>query len=136
MDAFEKLTLLQKAVGYKPGDINVIALLGLFGEAGEVLDETILMSDDPWPERKKQLAMQCAQLIDGLKKKIRDSKEEQEKISVYLDVDSEQKFDFEIADCLYYLNALAINRGKTLADYAEMSYQKVSAKTQINIEGK
>jgi hypothetical protein len=31
----------------------------------------------------------------------------------------------EMADVLYYLNALAINRGKTLNDYAKISYEKV-----------
>ena len=49
---------------------------------------------------------------------------------------SDLDFDIEVADVLYYLNAIAINRGKTLEEYAEISYRKVSAKTQINIEGK
>lgn len=33
-----------------------------------------------------------------------------------------------MADVLYYLNVLALNRGKTLNDYAEISYQKVISK--------
>jgi hypothetical protein len=35
----EKLIILQNEVGYTKGKINNIALFGLFGEAGEVLNE-------------------------------------------------------------------------------------------------
>jgi energy-converting hydrogenase Eha subunit H len=37
--SFELLTEIQAKVGYKKGSINTVALLGLFGEAGEVLNE-------------------------------------------------------------------------------------------------
>jgi len=43
-------------------------------------------------------------------------------------IESEEKFDKEMADVIYYLNVLALNRGKTLNDYAEISYQKVMSK--------
>lgn len=132
-DYIEKLTDLQLQVGYKPGKINPIALLGLFGEAGEVLHETTLLSKDPMPEMIKQTAVSIASLMDNLKKRIRDNKANQDFIAVFIDEDSEEKFDKEVADALYYLNAIAIARGKSLYEYAGISFRKVSAKLQINI---
>lgn len=134
MEAFEKLTQLQLKVGYKEGSVNPIALLGLFGEAGEVLNETILLCADPTPEIVKCSAVTIAKGIDELKKLIRDIKDNPDPITVFIDEAHQEKFDIEVADALYYLNAIAIARGKTLADYAEISYKKVSAKTQIKVD--
>ena len=53
---------------------------------------------------------------------------------IYYYFKDEYNFDNEMADVLYYLNALAINRGKTLNDYAELSLNKVMKyKTQKDI---
>lgn len=118
----EKLTGLQNEVGYAKGEINNVALFGLFGEAGEVLNECkhkSLASND--------LLMVCpdavskAVEVDNLKKQIRDKKTPPFDIVI----ENVEAFDMEMADVLYYLNALAINRGKTLNDYAEISYNKV-----------
>ena len=59
--------------------------------------------------------------MDSLKKSIRDKQANPMLISIK----DEEKFDKEMADVFYYLNALALNRGKTLNDYAEISYKKV-----------
>ena len=121
----EKLTEIQKEVGYEKGTINNIALLGLFGEAGEVINECAFASDDEDDSRVNLLflnrAVSEANNIDSLKKQIRDKKQ----LPMLITIKDEEKFDKEIGDVLYYLNALALNRGKTLNDYAEISYKKV-----------
>ncbi len=130
-DAFEKLTQLQLKIGYKPGEVNPIALLGLYGEAGEILAETVFTSTIDRPEEVRVAAVDFAHVVDTLKKLIRDDKQQR---TVSVNVLREELFDIEVADALYYINAIAIGRGKTLADYAEISYKKVSAKTQIKVD--
>lgn len=128
-----ELTELQNEVGYNKGDINIIALLGLFGEAGEVLNETFLIDnteDIIKAEDLKMLAVKTALGIDSLKKKIRDN---QTKIKADILPAERDSFDKELADCFYYLNALAINRGLTLEDLAKLSIAKVKSKGQQNI---
>lgn len=132
MNSIEKLTKLQNAVGYKQGVVNPIAILGLFGEAGEVMNETLIVGDDLQTEYIKNDGVSAAKLVDAQKKKIRDGAGVS--VNVIIPETNLSAFDIEVADALYYLNAIAIGRGKTLADYAEISYQKVSKKTQINIE--
>ena len=118
----ERLTQLQNEVGYTKGKINNVALFGLFGEAGEVLNECkhkSLMSNDLLEVCPDAVAKAIE--VDNLKKKIRD------RYTPPLDIviENEEAFDMEMADVLYYLNALSINRGKTLNDYAKISYDKV-----------
>jgi NTP pyrophosphatase (non-canonical NTP hydrolase) len=137
MNSIQKLTELQHQVGYKEGPVNLIALFGLFGESGEVLEEWLktvtLKKDihDSWISD----GIAAADTIDRLKKLIRDSKLE---INGNRFAETKREldgnFDKELADALYYLNAIAINRGKTLEYYAQLSYDKVSAKIQQNIE--
>jgi hypothetical protein len=132
----QQLDELQNKVGYVRGDINIIALLGLFGEAGEVLGELFLIDnseDDLKAEDLKMLAVDTAKKIDNLKKAIRDNKNS-DKINIGTNyVVSSDDFDKELADCFYYLNALAINRGLTLEDLAGISVAKVKTKQQQNI---
>lgn len=125
--SIEKLTELQLKVGYKFGRPNAIALLGLFGEAGEVLNEVFLTCEEEgfwnkYPDLLRRNSVSYARLVDELKKEIRDNKR-----PVLVNFESTynaDEFNRELADVLYYLNALAISQGKTLEDYAEMSYQK------------
>lgn len=126
----EKLTELQASLGYKfNGEINPVALLGLIGESAEVLHETILMKKG---EKKfiygdeLAAASSVGAIIDNIKKKIRKNKDLE--IEVFIDPDRIDAFDLELADTLYYLNILASNRGKTLGDYAELAFNKVSEK--------
>jgi NTP pyrophosphatase (non-canonical NTP hydrolase) len=129
---FDRLTELQKKVGYTEGEINPIAILGLVGEAGEVLSEltSIVQEQNKIDVNIIGSAISIAGLVDDLKKKVRDEKKP---VQFLLPLMNENSFDEEMGDVLYYLNALAINRGQTLAYYAELSYKKVSAKVQINI---
>jgi NTP pyrophosphatase (non-canonical NTP hydrolase) len=126
----KKLTELQKEVGYEKGKINNVALLGLFGEAGEVLNECSYSGAETIDIMDKSVllnnAIRISQQVDSLKKDIRDKKTNPMLISIT----DEEKFDNEMADVLYYLNALAINRGKTLNDYAEISHYKVMSYKQ------
>lgn len=126
-NSIDKLTNLQKEFGYKEGEINAVALLGLFGEAGEVMNECkhkSLINNDLL--RICPNAVEVAKGVDDFKKEIR-SKSNTITIGTIV-IENEEKFDKEMADVLYYLNVLALNRGKTLNDYAEISYQKVMSK--------
>lgn len=118
----EKLIQTQNEIGYVNGPVNIIALLGLFGEAGEVLQET-----NPKNEHVESTffqAVNIASTIDRMKKQIRDLK-----INVGgVHVENLEAFDSELADCFYYLNALCINRGLTLEDLAQMNLEKIKAK--------
>lgn len=138
MNAFDKLTELQKKIGYTPGQISAIALFGLFGEAGEVMEEFFRHADPLDIEIGSlgyaiSVAVAAAKNIDDVKKKIR---------SYYgvtvppLTTTKELGLDFdkELADTLYYLNAIAINRGKTLEYYADLSFTKVSARVEENLK--
>ncbi len=74
-------------------------------------------------------AIENCQMVDDIKKKVRDN--DVKPITVKLLDENSDAFDIELADALYYINAIAINRGKTLEELAEMSFQKVLAKTQL-----
>lgn len=124
MNAIKKLTKEQNRVGYVRGNINTIAVLGLFGEAGEVLNETSVLRQSN-TSVTIQAGVYVSRLVDNLKKSIRDKKVNN--VELFLSSRDEDKFDSEMADVLYYLNALAINRGKTLDEYAEMAYKKVKS---------
>jgi len=67
-NSIEKLTALQKEVGYEQGTINNIALLGLFGEAGEVLNECKVKKDGVIIPLPLEDAVEVAEKVDRLKK--------------------------------------------------------------------
>jgi NTP pyrophosphatase (non-canonical NTP hydrolase) len=127
------LAELQQEVGYVPGELNLVALFGIFGEAGEVLDELSIsfskkrsVVDDMFIHsimEAKKVAMQ----MDMWKKDIRDKKYCP---TIELHVD-EEKFDKELADLLYYCVALAVIRQKPLDYYFAMSVRKVTEKHRV-----
>lgn len=130
--SLQRLTDLQIEAGYKPGTLNAIAFLGIFGEAGEVLNE--LTFDDPYAESLRLEAVQVAEKVDDLKKAIRDqSRLDASTAAVQVLVTDEAKLDKEIADLFYYVVAASVLRGKTLQYYLDLSYEKVSAKMQQDI---
>ncbi len=130
---FNKLTELQNKVGYKEGPPNTVAILGLFGEAGEVLNEGIFINPSvpnlAFFSEDQGKAINIAECIDALKKRIRDNKT----LISFFSITNPEAYDKELADVLYYLNALAINRGKTLDYYAGLSVQKVLLKSATDI---
>ncbi len=134
---FKALTDLQLKVGYKEGPPNTVALLGLFGEAGEVIGEITLdieaskLSHEHATITESMIIdmVGVSSSVDNLKKAIRDNKVP----PVFFKVENIDAYDKELADNLYYLNALAINRGKTLDYYAGLSVQKVLTKQATNI---
>lgn len=132
VDWVGRLSLLQSNVGYQPGPINPIALLGLVGEAAEVVAETIFQAPDRYPELVAQNVVNMGEIADRLKKDIRDKKLGYD-VEVYTDHEDDAKLDMEMADQFYYFNALAINRGKPLWYYAMLSYWKVMKKKPIYI---
>lgn len=125
LSPIERLTLLQKELGYSEGEVSAVALLGLLGEAGEVLAETEYSSDSGYSEYIVKTAIQCTENVDELKKSIR-------KGLVNADMKiiegSEHLFIKELADTVYYANILATNIGLTLQDLAQISHDKVRAK--------
>lgn len=126
-NSIELLTALQKELGYSEGDLSAVALLGLVGEAGEVLNETTYASDSPYSEFIVNSAINSCEHLDELKKSIRSGLV---KAELYLPEDNEVKYVKELADTLYYLNILAMNQGLTLFDLAQVSHDKVRAKMQ------
>lgn len=126
----EQLTILQEELGYKKGEISTVAMLGLVGEAGEVLSEIGFIDDcknyallPKYIETAKNI---CA-ILESYKKSIR--REERGSIPKFtIEKDREQAFDSELADNLYYLTILATNRGLTIFDLAQMAHDKVRAK--------
>lgn len=126
--ALQKLSKFQEEVGYVKGPVNTVALLGLFGEAGEVLGECKYESDQK--EIKESLpyaiitAIDVARNIDNLKKIVRD------KIHppVTIHIEANDKLNTELADVFYYIHALAKNRGLSLEDLAAMSLKKIGDK--------
>lgn len=127
----QKLTELQNKVGCVKGQVNVVALLGLFGEAGEVLNEfEIVGGGIPETIIKDAIiaGINTAKNIDRHKKQIRD-KSYEPKMS-FIPSDKVKK---EMIDVLYYLNALAINFGTTLEELAGESVEKVLLRSAQDI---
>lgn len=125
--AITRLTQLQKELGYEKGKVSPIALLGLVGEAGEVLNETVLMNFHSFKDLNKDVldAISIAKCMDEYKKQIRKQTVKSSENIVFID---EGNFNAELADCFYYLNILAINRDLDLEDLANMAYNKIRLK--------
>ncbi|RYC70696.1 hypothetical protein EQG79_00660 [Spirosoma sordidisoli] len=133
-----KLTALQHQIGYVKGRIQPVALLGLLGEVGEVAAEAEIYADNTQIgeiddlltfeqviAHYKALFVEFASEIDRIKKKVRsDSRYSQ---ALRFEV-TETKFNVELADVFYYLNATASCLGMSLEDLAKLSYQKVIAR--------
>lgn len=136
MEQVTKLTVLQSEIGYKPGEVDIIAILGLFGEAGEILEQwmrSVAPKDnlaDTYLTNKItdaiMSAIAAAKEIDQIKKEIRDKKIENP-FEKYEDLSAE--FDKEHADVFYYLNALCINRKTTVNKLAHTVFEKVISKS-------
>lgn len=123
----QKLIELQKQLGYITGPISSVAMLGLIGEAGEVLAETdcSLFVDDNLI-RDIGDTLRVAVFMDNHKKAIRKT---QRNLYIFEVPDhSSDNFDSELADTFYYLNILATNRGLTIEDLARMGREKVERK--------
>jgi NTP pyrophosphatase (non-canonical NTP hydrolase) len=125
-----ELKQLQNQFGYVYGDIDAVALLGLFGEAGEVLNEIeIKQSDESLKYDTKPIifdAIQHAKIVDTFKKALRSKQHP----PVFIHIENEVAFNKELADCFYYLHALAINRGLRLNDLAKLSIDKIKSKKE------
>lgn len=124
---FDMLTAVQLQYGYKKGELSPVALLGLFGEAGEVLNEVVLFATGPEIDRTQRLAINAGEIVDDLKKRIRSGNHPLPSLFIQAEDDG-RKFDLELADVLYYLNLCALGRGKSLQYYAGLSFDKVQAK--------
>lgn len=125
ISSLEQLTLLQQELGYKQGDISTVALLGLIGEAGEVLNECGFKTDNEFPVRITMKAIAHCNTVDALKKEIRKGAI---KFDLHVRPEKQAEFDSELSDTFYYLSILAMNRGLTIEDLAKMGHDKVRAK--------
>lgn len=128
-NAIQKLSQLQEELGYQSNcEISPVALLGIVGEAGEVLAETLLLNSDLMPVDVELLstAENVAVLVDNLKKKVRRHPEAN--YSVQIINDEHNDFDMEMADLLYYFNIIARNRGLSIDHYADLATKKVREK--------
>lgn len=133
--AIRDLVKLQEELGYVKGPVSPVALLGLIGEAGEVLAEVNLMVKGEVKEEHADLfnvtvpfnsisaTVELCKKMDGLKKVIRKGEME-----VKVEINEGKLFDAELSDTFYYLVALATNRGLTVSDLARMGHTKVRAK--------
>lgn len=124
-----KLVRLQKEVGYEEGKLNIVALLGFFGEAGEVLAEVsfdkspkLTAVDQAFLETIKE-AIKVAAKIDAWKKAIRD-KEYMPNVTMTV----EEDFKKELADQTYYAHALAMGQNTSMNELAVISINKVLSK--------
>lgn len=122
----EKLTDWVKSIGYKQeeeGHVSKVALLGLIGEAGEVVAETNMVGNGLISR-----VVHLAELCDGEKKMVR-----KDNPAATVQIVNPEKFAEELSDSLYYHIVLALNKGLTIEDLARISYNKVvnRNKTQI-----
>lgn len=121
----EQLTILQGELGYVQGEISTVAMLGLVGEAGEVLDEVNFNVKNSLISADLRDAINICGNLDRHKKALRKGTIN---LEIGLEKDQEISFDKELADTFYYLNILATNRGLTIFDLAQMAHDKVRAK--------
>jgi hypothetical protein len=143
MKNIEKLIALLRSVGYEPGEepgqMNIIALLGSIGEAGETLAEYLKQFHSAEVQgiyaykTMKEIVVECEH-ADDLKKMIRDGKLPDLHPPVYqFNLFDEKKLDEEIADEFYYLLAKMLNRGKSIEYYAGLTVKKLEGKISQNI---
>ncbi|GAB3994694.1 hypothetical protein GCM10028807_32880 [Spirosoma daeguense] len=143
MEYLNKLTDLQKTIGYVPGEVHPVAMLGLMGECGEVANECNFIPASDLRDVLREQAqdditafsqdvdkfIEAALEIDGIKKELRQSDGIRERRSIAVACnDKGNSFNLELADCFYYLNAIAIGRGLTIDELARISYEKVMQK--------
>ena len=125
----ERLTLLQEELGYKKGKVSPVALLGLIGEAGEVLAETAFVNfkqlDSSALTTLVKSTVENCKKLDDYKKEIRKMPDMQTQNQIF---HHETDFKAELADVFYYVNILATNIGLTINDLATMAHDKVRAK--------
>lgn len=128
MNSIEQLTALQEELGYKQGELSTVAMLGLVGEAGEVLKETRFKHDGDAREGivwKKEQTILFTEKLEIVKKDVRKGTS---KVCIVVQ-DSELKdFKAELADTFYYINILATNVGLTVSDLAQMAHDKIRCK--------
>lgn len=138
LSSIEQLTKLQAELGYKEGELSTVAMLGLVGEAGEVLAEVDLRSDSsnvmdikkyvtnisvPISGNLLHTTIKCCRDVETFKKAVRKGE---------FDVKCEPRdidlLKSELADTYYYLNILATNVGLTVFDLAQMAHDKIRRK--------
>jgi len=118
------LTNLQEELGYVKGEISTVAMLGLVGEAGEVLAET----DVSLFNSKAAIILDAVNIctkVDDIKKLIR---KREHFLELTISGNRMNAFKKELGDTFYYLNILATNVGLTIFDLAQMAHDKVRAK--------
>lgn len=129
-DKIELLVSKQAIMGYNPGNLKseYIAMLGLMGESGEVLEEWF----KPQFPYKNVFGpavddfIKKSRLLDDLKKKVRDGK------TFHIDpvLPEKEKLIAELADQFYYLLAASTMQGVTLNHLAELSLKKIEQKSK------
>lgn len=127
MNSIEQLTVLQEELGYKKGEISTVAMLGLVGEAGEVLENTCSKSSYKNLFKVIDAALKACRKVETLKKHVRaDSSGSLFELDIT--EDDMPNFKSELGDCFYYLNILATNVGLTVFDLAQMAHDKIKRK--------
>lgn len=122
----DQLTSLQAELGYKEGELSTVAILGLVGEAGEVLSEADLnnFKGEDTMYGLDNVKSVC-KWVDDLKKEVRKG----DNILEYVFYEpTKEAFKAELADCFYYLNILATNVNLTVFDLAQMAHDKIRRK--------
>ncbi|WP_312697019.1 hypothetical protein [Sphingobacterium mizutaii] len=124
--SFDRLTALQKELGYKEGEINDVAILGLVGEAGEALEE---LKYDPTIDGDATIAivdvLASTFILEGIKKEVR---KKTFKLNFELPEENREKYIKELADVVYYLNICASSVNTSLEELAQISHDKVRSK--------
>lgn len=127
----EALTLRQRQIGYYPCDsLNMNALLGILTESSKVINEWVKQltpNTSNFIIRQINHANWFLETIEELKNKIRDRKIELEVPTLSSERQMNwQEFDKLLGNVVYYVNALAICRGKTLPDYVALALAEIS----------
>lgn len=128
MSAIEQLTALQEELGYKEGELSTVAMLGLVGETGEVLAETVFRHDGSGTERQMEIRLKTIKLAkdnDDTKKRVRNGESD---VCLVVLPEHLEKFKTELGDAFYYINILATNVGLTVFDLAQMAHDKIRRK--------
>lgn len=127
MNNIQKLTILQKELGYHQGDLNPVAILGIAGEAAEVIEEVNIAFGGPNAAQSQieDLSdfIDAGNNLDHHKKQVRKNK-----LECAVNCDDMGRLDLEMSDLLYYVNIYCLNRGFTIEHLAGLSHDKVRSK--------
>jgi len=131
MDNFEQLKELQKKIGYEEGGLELVAVLGLFAEAGDLLEQWYIANRSSVPNDLSTMLHDAVATAKEVKE-VNDNIRQQRIVLPEATNATTALVLRELANIFYYVSALAINESVRLDTLAERAVKMADQKVQQN----